>query len=344
MINTEYKYYNIKIKNQLNYEDTLEENPNRFKTYKLLFQIRQYERLTNQDKDYVTRLRESGIKVITKKRKVNNEIQLEYFKEYAIINKDSKYRQKLIDIIMKKGIFETGNGAYDNAGFIRHQNEQNVEKQSKDELMDEYLIILDTISSYLMCDNRLASCMSKSYDREDSLDKQMEKTKKIQTKRLYSPTPKQTHEQYKEWKSKNKFQAKKWHKTKTYKLSNIYSYTYDKDIKVWDWFKEDWIEYKSPLNTYVKRLIDPNKPKVVKWCLVDTENVFEFNNKKFTISNNIKNYQVRNKVVYSDGKLNNFTNECDMEQVLSFYIPHEDKYYFFDENINRIDNINIIEQ
>jgi hypothetical protein len=362
LIITEYKYFTIRIKNQLNNVD-LENNSDRFKTYKLIYQICQYEKLKNQDKKHVKKLRKSGIKIITKKRIINNKTFLEYFKEYAIVNKNFKYRKNLVNIILNKEIYKKEskiNMIYeiytDNSGktkktetfhlnkinnnedFLLYQNTKNIDKTTKDELMDEYIIILDTISSYLMCDNKLANCININHSKEINFKNPIIKSIQRNRKKSYSPTPKQRKEEFEKWKNKNKRQVKRWHKSKTYKINNLYSYTYGKTEKVWDWLKQDWVEYKPTFNLNIKRLIDPSKPYVAKWCLVDIDNNFKFNDKNFIISNDLIVYKVKNKSVYINNELNNFTNEAEMEQILCFYIPYKDKYYFFDENIDKISN------
>ena len=73
-------------------------------------------------------------------------------------------------------------------------------------------------------------------------------------------------------------------------------------------------------------LIDKNKPYIAEWKQVNTDNEFEFNKNKYKISNKLKQYQLHN----------NNNNKYIMYSVLCYYIPHEDKYYFFDENIDEI--------
>jgi hypothetical protein len=52
--------------------------------------------------------------------------------------------------------------------------------------------------------------------------------------------------------------------------------------------------------------------QATQWCYVNTENEFEFLGQTFTISDDVKEYVVRNKA----GEVDDFTNEAYMEEVL----------------------------
>lgn len=71
---------------------------------------------------------------------------------------------------------------------------------------------------------------------------------------------------------------------------------------------------------------------VAKWCTVDTENVFEFMGDKYKISDSLEQYAV---------DLDN-DNKASMEKILCYYLPQSDKYLFYDENIDQIDNSFIV--
>jgi hypothetical protein len=139
---------------------------------------------------------------------------------------------------------------------------------------------------------------------------------------------------------KKKKQTLRYRQSKSYRMERLFSTppvkTYRlKPVKV---VGEDGKKriakniFGQPIVTYEKvtigghvGLIDRSKPFIGKWCIVDTDNVFEFNGQKFQIDKSLEQYKV--------GK----DNRCEMDKVLAYYIPHEDKYYFFDCNIIPID-------
>ena len=81
-----------------------------------------------------------------------------------------------------------------------------------------------------------------------------------------------------------------------------------------------------------KGIIDLNENYIAKWAYVDTNNEFEFNGRKFKISNDLKTY------LY-----NKETHSYPMDKVLCYFIPSSTKYYFFDENIDQINEKYITE-
>lgn len=80
-----------------------------------------------------------------------------------------------------------------------------------------------------------------------------------------------------------------------------------------------------------KGMIDYSKPYTSKWCVVDTDNEFVFMDKRYQIDGNVEQYSVGE------------DNQCQMDKILCYYIPHEDKFLFFDQDIYQIDNSDILQ-
>ena len=137
-----------------------------------------------------------------------------------------------------------------------------------------------------------------------------------------------------------------WESSKTYKINQLYSsadkyeeitddrvsvYYISKD-KLDEYINDESFKFKGNIKTKKalvhkgrKGIIDKSKPYIAEWKRVNTNNEFEFNKNKYKISNKLKQYQ-----------MNLDSNKYIMDSVLCYYIPYEDKYYFFDENINEI--------
>lgn len=133
-------------------------------------------------------------------------------------------------------------------------------------------------------------------------------------------------------------QVKKWNKSKTRKFYKMYStpkvFTYRvKPVRDEDGKVAKNIVGQAVYNAeYVtiggnKGLIDKSKPYISKWCLVDTDNKFTFNDIGFIIDKSVEQYKV--------GK----DNVSEMDTILAYYIPDKNEYYFFDENIDEIQSI-----
>lgn len=164
--------------------------------------------------------------------------------------------------------------------------------------------------------NNIKQKYKKYYKKRKKRKKKISKSQKIMQifsspkvirNTLYNPTNKEIYDKnnIKYPKFKNDKDLKKW-LNKSYK--NIYG------EKIWDY---KMVEYGGH-----KGIINPNRPYISKWCVVDTRNIFEFQNKKYMISKNIKQYQV--------GK----DNKCEMDMILVF--EQDGNMYFFDQDINEI--------
>lgn len=128
-------------------------------------------------------------------------------------------------------------------------------------------------------------------------------------------------------------------KRKYYKLTNkeVYDrnniqypkFDTEEELKKWQKRKYKNIcgecvwDYKNVKIKGHKGLIDKNKPYKVKWCSVNTDNEFMFDNNKYKISDKVEQYGLKNDIYI-------------MDKVL-VYEQYGNKY-FFDQEIERIDN------
>jgi hypothetical protein len=69
-----------------------------------------------------------------------------------------------------------------------------------------------------------------------------------------------------------------------------------------------------------------------QWCYVNTENEFKFMNQLFMIDDSVEEYKVHNKA----GKVEDFTNEAYMEEVLVAINKHG-MLEFYNQNYDSID-------
>lgn len=72
------------------------------------------------------------------------------------------------------------------------------------------------------------------------------------------------------------------------------------------------------------------------WCVVDTENEFTFESDRYVIDRKVKQYEVLNKAVKTNGEYNNFTNSAPMSSIL--VVDDGEELKFFDENFVEISN------
>lgn len=87
---------------------------------------------------------------------------------------------------------------------------------------------------------------------------------------------------------------------------------------------------KYHIDNYLK-----NKSYIENRCVVDTENVFIYKNKKYRVNSDVKSYKVHNKPrKLSNGKWNDWTNECEMDCI--YVIECNGKTHFFDQDYYRI--------
>ena len=82
-------------------------------------------------------------------------------------------------------------------------------------------------------------------------------------------------------------------------------------------------------------LIDKSRPYVAKWCIVNTESEFIFHGNKYKISTEVKQYNPRSK----KPKYDDYKNDYQMDRILVY--EQDGQMFFFDQNIDRIDNDSI---
>ena len=85
-----------------------------------------------------------------------------------------------------------------------------------------------------------------------------------------------------------------------------------------------------------KGIIDKTKSYIASWCTVDTENNFIFNNNKYKINEEVSQYTIRKK----KPKFDDYKNDYQMDKILVY--KQDGQMFFFDQNIDRIDNDLII--
>lgn len=132
--------------------------------------------------------------------------------------------------------------------------------------------------------------------------------------------------------------ANKKTKTKTTNMLNIYS---EEEKEVEDYER---VHISNTFNIWKqatkkiparKGMIDKSKPYISEWCAVDTENIFESQGSKYKISESVLQYNIRTKMPRFD----DYKNDYQMDQVLVY--EQDNNLYFFDQNIEQIDNKNI---
>lgn len=311
-IKTEYKCYTIKINN---------------KEIKLVYKITQYQLLKNQTGEYIKKLKKQNIQVkaFGFKDRNTDELQIYYYKLYSEKLFDLKYRYKRIMSVLNKINKNTKQTIIDDIIYVWES--KNYHKTSKDKLKDKESTILDILGSYYLAgleeDYILTQKKEKTIKKYEIL-KSNPKAEKL-NRNFKKGIRIVSKEQIAKWEKENKMQTKRWKSSKTYKLNKLYSYDNHRDRHYeWDFVKERWI-YCNPKYQITKSgLINSEEPYVAKWCLVDTENLFEFEGNKYKIDEKVEQYKV------------NEDNMAEMDKIL--VIKQYDNEFYFDQNIERINN------
>ena len=345
----EYKYFTVRIKNQNKFDGDLKTNKDRYKTYKMIYKIMELERITIPEKyiekkdkvAYISRLRKSGVKVVERKKKIDDEIYRKYYKVYSLVEKNSEYRKKLVELLLKKEIYKKETVEYEidgvkikkeilnNEEFIYNQIYKGIYKRTSDNLENEYTAILDLFSSYLMCDLKLASCLNgKNFNNKK--DTTHEKSmyyyiNKFNKKPTSFSIDKMNKESYEKYALKNKYRHGKWIKSKTYRHNAIYYSSVPNEYYNWDWLNKKWIKIVRP-KLKDTGLIDIDKKYISEWVNVYNK-VFEFDGNKYEISKKNIDYKM------------NKDNESAMGMVLCF--KQDENIYFFNEKIFRLEDVKI---
>lgn len=307
----------------------------------LVYRIREYQKIQNQSKIYIDRLRKN--KVIIKY--FNDNKKGFYYKLYSDKIIPLNYRKKLIDKILKKEYKDKL--SLEDYIYKKYElwdlNNNNINIEST---------ILDILGFYLDIGHEENSINKDIYkheitsldnvfnmdindDEEDEFDDKKNKMyiyddyNISRAKRIWQYRH-MSKERYQKWIKKHKAQHKRWKQTSTYKFGVLFTYDNHKDkINEWDWINEKYIDY-SDSHIRIDRLIDPERPYIFKSCYVDTNNEFIYKNKKYRISDEVKEYQKRN-VRERDYKL-----EYPLDHIV--VIEQDDKIHFFNTYGDKINN------
>jgi hypothetical protein len=106
--------------------------------------------------------------------------------------------------------------------------------------------------------------------------------------------------------------------------------SYDNNNETEEYILGQTINIKPRVHIKYDRLIDPKNPYIVSWCNVDENNEFFFNEKIFTVI--AKQYTAKKK-----GNL-----YFVQDKILCYF--QDNHYFFFDMNIDRINENDIREK
>ncbi|MGE5438098.1 MAG: hypothetical protein ACM3O3_12870 [Syntrophothermus sp.] len=267
-------------------------------------------------------------------------------KSYKLVYKIKKYQkesdtlkriliyEKIISIEQRvKIVHAILNNVYCNGktliDYIDFQwNTYTYHKLTTDILNSEYFIILEILSSYLIYENDKKNTDNITHKKLNNYVYSKEvstfnNNTCFNSSKSYFEISTYTELDLNEYYNTHKRTTKKWKNSKTYKLNNIFSYNKIFNNSYYDWITDTFktIEHNDAISR--KGIIDINIPYISKWCYVDSYNNFEFNNIKYIIDNKCNSYK------------------GSMDYILCF--KQNNKYYFFDNNIDIIDNALIAE-
>lgn len=297
------------------------------KEYDLTTKITQWSRLQNQDIKYIDRLKKNGctiqyFKIMNPDKKSKNKTIGYYYYLYTTKIIESRYRQVLINKLLDKNI--KGIGILRDCIQYMWENKNGI-KTSKSALNDRESVTLSMMAYYL-CNGLEDDCyILDSKDEESIRNKEVAsfkdmsdesmgdgnyKTEGVKNGWSYNVASKNN---MKRFKKTNQGATNRWKRTNTYRMNNIVSFDNERADK-YHWKRQGLINHKKPYNS--------------KWCVVDTDNAFEFNDSKYIISDDLKQYKI------------NRDNKSQMDQILVY--EQEDNLFFFDQNIRQIESENIV--
>lgn len=289
--------------------------------YDFIYEIFEFELLDNQDKEYVKRLKNSGVKLKPIKRRVLNienqkfEIKTVYYKLYSNVRKSNAYIYNRVQQVLNKKIVVNG-VLMTNGEYLTMQAVKDIPKRKKTPLNNKWQLALNTIGTYLC--HRTGSNIPVDLKLEDEflsevpIDEleeyyRIKRDKKVNRRKLDN---KQKH---KRWEHRHKKQMNKWRLSNTYKHDKLY--------------KKFNLDYWNNIG-----LINPDVNMKKEWVYIDTENNFRFDNKTFRIQDDLEQYKVESK----SGNVVDYLNKSQMDHVLGFYMPDKKEFKFFDENVEEI--------
>lgn len=315
-IQTEYNYFTLRLQHR---------------DFKLLYRIREYVIIPPHKVDNI-RKNGTPLKSYGKKNK-DGTVVVAYYQLYSQKLTSLKTKNKLIQRVLDEVVGDNGLTLEDH---IEHTwDTKNAHKTTKSRLRDKESMILETLADYLMGgiegDGILTRDMSRTIKNkeivtiagmintdsdgniDDSLREKSSKTWQIRKMRK---------RKYKKYIANT---PKRWKKSNTYKMNSIYSYSSESENnKTYNWIKDTWTEKDEKYIYKIDRLIDTKKKYTSEWCLVSTENEFDFLGDRLKLDKTAKQYKAS-----KDGSY-------QMDKILA--IRQNGKTYFFDENIDQVEN------
>ena len=292
-------------------------------------EIIEWQRLKRQDKKYINQLKKQGesiqyFKVMKDEPTKDRKTLGFHYKLYSHKNFTYNQRLNIVNSILNNRKHNCGVllGDYIEAMQVK----SNVGKRTTDTLFDAETILLGSLGEYLM---RATKDSSINYGEDIIRIRNTEVAtfgeyirskgdsnyiKKGKNRYIWNMNI-ATKESMKRFKKRYSSETKKWEKSKTYKMNMIYSYDNNREGK---------LQHKR------QGLINPNKPYISEWCVVDTDNVFKFNNNNYKISEQALQYSIRTKKPNHD----DYKNDYQMDKILVY--EQDDNLFFFDQNIDRI--------
>lgn len=293
--------------------------------------------MKKQDKSYNDRLKKNGIEIkYFKLRNPNYDGKNDkrktigfYYKLYAIKKISFNQRCNMVDKLLNR-MTNTNCSTRDRIEYMWRN--RNYKKTKRDTLFDNESIILSNLAQYLYTgfehpENNILTDTQREIIKEKEVasfenignyinyDGNYKLEGEPNTWQIFISTKKRM-KRFKNSK-KHKGSVNRWRKTTSYKINKIYTYKNNKTGKYY---------------FYRKGLINPNNPYTAEWCIVDTENIFEFHGNKYKINKSVKQYNTRTKKPRYD----DYKNDYKMDKILVY--DQDGKMYFFDQNIDRINN------
>jgi hypothetical protein len=299
-IKTIYSYYNFNF-------------PNEDKKIKLIYKISQYQLLKKQCKHYRKNLVKQGEKI---KLLSSHDGEKRYYKLYCEKEINLKQRKKIVDVVL--GIKNNNDKTLENQIIEKHET-INYCRVTKDDLTTRESTALDVLASFLLIGNDFSDVLDygtlkKHQSKESELKDDMSVNNKRSSKAV------------------TKTQIKKWHKSKTYRFNNIFSF----DNKYHCNFEGKIYNnnyYKKPQKDHFIRngIINSYEPYEAIWVNIDNNNEFIYNSEIYLIDNH-QSYKPQKRYKRYD----DYKDMYKMDKVL--VIEQYSNLYFFDMDIYQIDN------